>query len=105
MSSSATTATAARSASAAPAVPLRAEPHQSATQVDEVDRSYGRAIAVGSIVGILAFTAAMWIAVRLLAPEWPAGAVTGIAAWCGIWSGVFLGGTVAVGRWSMRQGH
>jgi hypothetical protein len=31
--------------------------------------------------------------------------VTGIAVWCGIWSGVFLGGTVAVGRWSMRQGH
>jgi hypothetical protein len=103
MSSSATTA--ARSASVAPAVPLRAEPHQSATQVDDVDRSYGRAIAVGSIVGILAFTAAMWIAVRLLAPEWPAGAVTGIAVWCGIWSGVFLGGTVAVGRWSTRQGH
>jgi hypothetical protein len=105
MSSSATTATAARSATVAPVVPLRAGLHQSATQVDEVDRSYGRAIAVGSILGVLGFTAAMWVAVRVLAPEWPAGAVTGIAAWCGIWSGVFLGGTVAVGRWSMRQGH
>lgn len=102
MSSSATTAPAARSAEAAPAVPRA---RHAGNSVDTLDQSYGRAIAIGSIVGIVAFTAAMWLAVRVLAPEWPAGAVTGIAIWCGVWSGLFLGGTVAVGRWSMRQGH
>ena len=106
MSSSATTAPAARSEQATPEVPLRDRaPAKPTAQVDEVDTSYGRAVAIGSVVGIVLFSAAMWIAVRLLAPDWPAGAVTAIAVWCGTWSGLFLGGTIAVGRWSMRQGH
>ena len=57
------------------------------------------------MVGILLFTAAMWLIVKALAPEWSSGAVTIIAVWCGIWSGLFLGGTIAVGRWSMKHGH
>ncbi len=73
--------------------------------IDDVDRSYGKAIVIGSIVGILVFTAAMWLIVKALAPEWSGGAVAIIAVWCGIWSGLFLGGTIAVGRWTMRQGH
>jgi hypothetical protein len=73
--------------------------------VDTVDVSYGRAIVVGSIVGIVVFSIAMWVVVKALAPEWPAGAAAGIAGWCGLWSGLFLGGTIAVGRWSLRQGH
>ena len=73
--------------------------------VDEADIAFGRAIVIGSIVGILVFTAAMGLVVKALAPEWPVGAIAGIAVWCGLWSGLFLGGTIAVGRWSMSQGH
>jgi hypothetical protein len=112
MSSSATTA-----AATATATPVVASVHQPAPDpsimvddtalpmVDEVDVSYGKAIVIGSVVGILLFTAAMWLIVKALAPEWSAGAVTVIAVWCGIWSGLFLGGTIAVGRWSMKHGH
>jgi len=104
MSSSATTA-----AATATATPVVASVHQPApdpsTMVDEVDVSYGKAIVIGSVVGILLFTAAMWLIVKALAPEWSAGSVTVIAVWCGIWSGLFLGGTIAVGRWSMKHGH
>jgi MFS-type transporter involved in bile tolerance (Atg22 family) len=58
------------------------------------------------VIGIVLFIAAVWAVVRAIAPaEWPAGAVTAIAVWTGIWCGLFLGGTVAVGRWSLEQGH
>jgi hypothetical protein len=104
MSSSATTKAA--TATDTPVVPSAhgAAPDPS-IMVDDVDVSYGKAIVIGSVVGIVLFTAAMWLMVKALAPEWSAGAVTIIAVWCGIWSGLFLGGTIAVGRWSMKQGH
>ena len=73
--------------------------------VDDTDVSYGRAVLIGSIAGILIFTAVMWLVVAAIAPEWSTGAAATIAVWCGIWSGLFLGGTIAVGRWSLRQGH
>jgi hypothetical protein len=87
----------------AAAEPLHVSP---AATTDAADRSFGRALVSGSIIGIVLFIAAVWAVVRVLAPaEWPAGAVTAIAVWTGIWCGLFLGGTVAVGRWSLEQGH
>ncbi len=104
MSSSATTTAA--TATNTPVVPAVHDPAPDPSiMVDGTDVSYGKAIVIGSVVGILLFTAAMWLIVKALAPEWSAGAVTVIAVWCGIWSGLFLGGTIAVGRWSMKQGH
>ncbi|CAB4616338.1 unannotated protein [freshwater metagenome] len=83
--------------------PLEVSP---AATTDAADRSFGRAIISGSIIGIVLFIAAVWAVVRAIAPpEWPAGAVTAIAVWTGLWCGLFLGGTVAVGRWSLEQGH
>jgi hypothetical protein len=77
-----------------------------APTTDAADRSFGRAVITGSLIGIVLFIAAVWIGVRAVAPaEWPAGAITAIAVWTGIWCGLFLGGTVAVGRWSLTQGH
>ena len=73
---------------------------------DAADRSFGKAVITGSIIGIVLFIAAVWVGVRAVAPaEWPAGAITAIAVWTGVWCGLFLGGTVAVGRWSLKQGH
>jgi hypothetical protein len=104
MSSSATTKAA--SVVDTPVVPPAHDPAPDpAHMVDDVDRSYGKAIVIGSIVGIVVFMAVMWLVVKALAPDWSAGAVAIIAVWTGIWSGLFLGGTIAVGRWSMRQGH
>jgi len=104
MSSSATTTAA--TAADVPLVPSAHDPvPDPAAMVDDVDRTYGKAIIIGSVVGILVFTVAMWLVVKALAPDWSGGAIAGIAVWCGIWSGLFLGGTIAVGRWSMRQGH
>jgi hypothetical protein len=111
MSSSATTKAA--TATDTPLVPSVHDPlpdpsimvETALPMVDDVDISYGKAIVIGSVVGIVLFTAAMWLIVKALAPDWPSGSVTGIAVWCGIWSGLFLGGTIAVGRWSMKHGH
>jgi hypothetical protein len=77
-----------------------------APTTDDADRSFGKAVITGSIIGIVLFIAAVWVGVRAVAPaEWPAGAITAIAVWTGVWCGLFLGGTVAVGRWSLKQGH
>jgi hypothetical protein len=104
MSSSATTTAA--TATDTPLVPSVHDPlPDPSIMVDETDVSYGKAIVIGSVVGIVLFIAAMWLMVKALAPEWSSGAVTVIAVWCGIWSGLFLGGTIAVGRWSMKHGH
>ena len=107
MSSSATTkAASAVDTPVVPAVPAEHDPvPDPSVMVDEADRSYGRAIVIGSIVGIVLFTAAMGLMVKALAPEWSVGSVAVIAVWTGIWSGLFLGGTIAVGRWSMKNGH
>jgi hypothetical protein len=103
MSSSASTA---RATTDAPAVPAAHDPAPDPEHmVDEVDRSYGKAIIIGSVVGIVLFVVGAWLVLEALAPDWSGGANAVIAVWMGIWSGLFLGGTIAVGRWSMRQGH
>jgi Mg/Co/Ni transporter MgtE len=76
-----------------------------ASNLDDTDRTYGRAILAGAGAGIVLFIVAVAAVVKALAPDWPMGAVVGIAVWTGAWTGLFLGGTVAVGRWSLRQGH
>lgn len=110
MSSSASTTRTAATAQVVPAaVPAArvtvAPPDDDLARAEAVDRSYLHAIGVGALVGIVAFIAVAWVAVKALAPDWPAGAVLAIAGWTGLWSGMFLGGTIAVGRWSARQGH
>lgn len=103
MSSSASTA---RATAAAPVVPAAHDPAPDPEHMtDEADRSYGKAIIVGSVAGIFVFMAAAWLALQALAPDWSGGANAVIALWLGIWAGLFLGGTIAVGRWTMRQGH
>ena len=88
---------------ASPTAPVIAA--QPAPTTDDVDRSYGRAITIGSVLGIVAFIALLWVVVKLLAPDWSVGATGIIAVWTGLWCGLFLGGTIAVGRWSQKQGH
>lgn len=103
MSSSASTA---RATTDAPVVPAVDDPAPDPGHMtDDVDRSYGKAIIIGSVVGIVLFTVGAWLVLQALAPDWSGGANAVIAVWMGIWSGLFLGGTIAVGRWSMRQGH
>lgn len=103
MSSSASTA---RATTDAPVVPAVDDPTPDPEHMtDDVDRSYGKAIVIGSLVGILLFTLGAWLVLEALAPDWSGGANAVIAVWMGIWSGLFLGGTIAVGRWSMRRGH
>ncbi|WP_208027373.1 hypothetical protein [Rhabdothermincola sediminis] len=74
---------------------------------DEDDRGFGSAIVWGSMVGILAFTLLVAVAVKAVAAsmdyDMPLGAVAAIAVWTGAWAGLFLGGTVAVGRWSAHR--
>jgi hypothetical protein len=103
MSSSASTPA---TATVAPAVPPAHDPTPDpAHMVDDVDRSYGKAIIIGSVVGIVVFGVVAWVVLQALAPDWSGGANGIISLWLGIWGGLFLGGTIAVGRWSMRQGH
>lgn len=72
--------------------------------VDDVDRGFGHAILTGTIGGVLVVIALCWVVVKAVSDlTWADAGI--IALWVGVWSGVFLGGTVAVGRWSMRQGH
>lgn len=85
---------------AAPAIEAQAAP-----TTDDADRSYGRAISIGSVAGIVVFIALIWVVVKLLAPDWSVGATGIIAVWTGLWCGLFLGGTIAVGRWSQKQVH
>lgn len=83
--------------------------HAVPPSTDEEDRGFGLAIVWGSIFGIAGFTLLVAVAVKLVASSMgydiPAGALAAIAVWTGAWAGLFLGGTVAVGRWSMRRGH
>lgn len=76
---------------------------------DEEDRGFGLAIVWGSVFGITIFTLLVALVVKLVASgldyDIPAGAIAAIAVWTGVWAGLFLGGTVAVGRWSMHRGH
>lgn len=79
-------------------------PHEAPT-TDAADRSYGRAVVVGSVAGIVVFIALLWVVVKMIAPDWSIGASGVVAIWTGLWCGLFLGGTIAVGRWSHNQGH
>lgn len=78
---------------------------QAAPTTDDADRSFGRAIVIGSVLGILGFIALLWVMVSMIAPDWSLGATGIVALWTGLWCGLFLGGTIAVGRWSHNQGH
>ncbi len=64
------------------------------------DLGFGKAIVIGAALGIVVMTVALAALVKVLAPDIPAGAIAAIAAWTGVWAGLFLGGTVTVGRWS-----
>ncbi|MGZ4681869.1 MAG: hypothetical protein ACXV8G_05370 [Acidimicrobiales bacterium] len=68
------------------------------------DLGFGRAILIGSIAGILVMVAAIALTLHLLDPDLSWAGVIAIAAWTGVWAGLFLGGTVTVGRWS-GQNH
>ena len=64
------------------------------------DVGFGKAIVIGAAVGIVVMTVGLAALLKVLAPDTPAGAIVGIAVWTGVWAGLFLGGTVTVGRWS-----
>ena len=85
-------------------VPAVDPPRDPASMTDDADRGFGHAILVGSVAGVILFIAAAWLVVKGVSDlTWGESGV--IALWTGAWSGLFLGGTVAVGRWSLRQGH
>lgn len=67
------------------------------------DRSYGRAVLTGSVLGIVGWGAIVFAVLRLLRPELGAGPTLGIATWVGIWTGLFLGGTITVGLWADKR--
>lgn len=67
------------------------------------DRSYGRAVLLGVAGGILAWTAIVFGVLRVLQPDLGAGPTLGIAVWVGIWTGMFLGGTITVGLWADKR--
>lgn len=78
-----------------------AEPDAQAGELEDV--SFGRAIVIGSVIGIVAMIALITATMRIVAPDQPWGVTLGIAVWTGIWAGLFLGGTVTVGRWSAAR--
>jgi len=67
------------------------------------DIGFGRAVIIGSLAGIVVMVAAIAVTLRLLDPDLSVAAVLGIAGWVGVWAGLFLGGTVTVGRWAGQQ--
>jgi hypothetical protein len=67
------------------------------------DLGFGRAVIWGSIAGILVMVVALAVTLRILDPDLSIGGILAIAAWTGVWAGLFLGGTVTVGRWAGRQ--
>jgi hypothetical protein len=70
------------------------------------DIGFGKAILWGSIIGIVVFGLMCFVAIRIVGSSISVIADVGISLWVGIWGGLFLGGTIAVGRWTMRQtGH
>lgn len=69
----------------------------------EEDRSYGRAVMRGVGLGIVVWTAIVFGVLRLLQPDLGAGPTLGIAVWVGIWTGMFLGGTITVGLWADKR--
>jgi hypothetical protein len=69
----------------------------------EEDAGFGKAIIVGSAIGIVVMIGLIVVALRLLDPELAWGPIIGIAAWTGLWAGLFLGGTITVGRWARAR--
>lgn len=71
---------------------------------DPIDRGFGKAIVLGAVVGIPAFMA---IIAGILLSQWDVGVgpAIGISLWTGIWAGLFIGGTIVVGRWSAKNMH
>jgi hypothetical protein len=71
------------------------------------DRGFGTAILLGSAVGIALLCVLCFVAIAVVVgDDVPVWANVGISLWVGVWAGLFLGGTVAVGRWSQRRsGH
>jgi len=69
----------------------------------ETDLGFGRAVLYGSIAGIIVMVVALAVTLRILDPDLSMVGILGIAAWTGVWAGLFLGGTVTVGRWAGRQ--
>lgn len=71
---------------------------------DSIDRGFGRAIVLGAVVGIPVF---MVIIAAIVKSQWDMDwpAAIGIATWTGIWAGLFMGGTIVVGRWSSKNMH
>jgi predicted phage tail protein len=87
----------------APASPTGTSPGDTITPEDI---GFGKAILWGSIVGIVVLGAMCFVAIRIVGSSISVMADLGISIWVGIWGGLFLGGTIAVGRWTMRQtGH
>ena len=72
---------------------------------DDIDRGFGLAIVVGAIFGIIAMSALMTGITYAIDPDMGWGAAAAVGVWCGIWAGLFLGGTVKVGRWSAKHYH
>jgi uncharacterized membrane protein YczE len=70
----------------------------------QTDLGFGRAVVVGSLAGILVMVVAIAVTLHLLDPDLSTAGVIGIAAWTGVWAGLFLGGTITVGRWA-GQNH
>lgn len=70
----------------------------------EEDRSYGKAVLLGSAAGIVVWTAVVFAVLRLISgDDMVVGASLGIAVWVGIWTGLFLGGTITVGLWADKR--
>jgi hypothetical protein len=76
-----------------------ADPHLDEDALAE-DVGFGKAIIIGSAAGIIVMVLGLVALLKVLAPDMPIGAVLAIAAWTGVWAGLFLGGTVTVGRWA-----
>lgn len=91
----------------APAIPAARTQPSSPRDMrgDPIDRGFGAAIVVGSALGIVAMSLLIGVIVRIMAPEMELISVAGVAVWTGIWAGLFLGGTVKVGRWSAKNLH
>ena len=84
-------------------VPTPTEPSAAEANLAEAeaeDIGFGKAILVGSAIGILVMVFLVAVALRLLDPEMAWGATIGISVWTGIWAGLFLGGTITVGKWA-----
>ena len=71
---------------------------------DPIDRGFAKAIVIGALVGIPIFMA---IIAAIVVSQWDVGVgpAIGISLWTGIWAGLFMGGTIVVGRWSAKNMH